>query len=387
MSFSKFIHLEKKFISKKNRFKLGKNEIDEIRRDFKGASFLVTGAAGSIGRSFINSIISFNFENLFLLDKDENGLTELNREINLISNLNKVKKIQYICSDLSFFDIKKFIINESITHYMNFAAVKHVRSEENLESIKYMIRTNSDYFLPFLKINQKHKLKKIFSVSTDKVANPTSILGISKKLMEYRLFEFKKRNPNIFVSSARFANVSFSNGSILKHIVERSQQKQSFGIPEKINRYFITHEEASSLCLKSLLEDVNGNVLIPNKKIINKMFNIKDLCEGILSNFNLKPKYNGKQRKDNNHIRVYLSKDDIRGQKEFEEFNEECENVFEAKNIKNVNLIKLESQFSTKRFISTFKNIEYIDDVYKIVKKSFASFQYKKKSKKVSKLI
>ena len=132
-----------------------------------------------------------------------------------------------------------------------------------------MYQTNSKNFLPNDLRNVK-TLKSIFSISTDKAVYPSSMLGVSKRLMELRLMRFKKRYKNLLVSTVRFANVSFSNGSILKLIIDRLVQKKNFGIPENISRYFITHDEAVSLCLKSILKKNNYCIVVPNKEILGK---------------------------------------------------------------------------------------------------------------------
>ena len=143
-----YLYLEKKIISKIDEFKLSKSDKFELQKNFHNSIILISGAAGSIGSSFAKKISVFNFKELILLDKDENELTELNRELVLIAK-NKVNKIKFICSDLNLIDIQKFILNNKVSHYLNFAAIKHVRSQEQLESIKYMFLTNSVNFLPF----------------------------------------------------------------------------------------------------------------------------------------------------------------------------------------------------------------------------------------------
>ena len=214
---------EKKIISHRDRFNLNKNQLKEIRQDLKNSNILVIGAAGSIGKEFSKRLMTFNFRNLYLMDKDENQLTELNRDI--VRDYRKnIHKINFICVDLNVFNLDDFLLKNKISHYLNFAAVKHVRSEENLYSILYMIMTNSKNFLPKKKI--KKTLKKIFSISTDKAVYPSSLLGVSKKIMEEQLFKIKKRNPKLFVSSTRFANVSFSNGSILKLVLDNLISKK-----------------------------------------------------------------------------------------------------------------------------------------------------------------
>ena len=130
--------IESKVISNKNRFALKKKDLTELKKDFFNSSILVTGGAGSIGSQFCKDILKFNFKALFIIDKDENQLTELNRELILLCDKKKLNKIRYICADLLVFNIDDFIKNHLITHYLNFAAIKHVRTEEELDSIKYM---------------------------------------------------------------------------------------------------------------------------------------------------------------------------------------------------------------------------------------------------------
>ena len=208
-------------ISKINRFKISKKDLKELKKTFNNKIVLISGAAGSIGSQFSKDIFNHNLKikKIIFFDKDENMLTELNRDLLLFKNFKKSKS-KFVCSDLNSIDITDILLKEKVETYLNFAAIKHVRSEENIQSIKYMIKTNSINFIPKQLIN----LKKIFSISTDKSVNPSSILGVSKDLMEMNLSKFKKNN--IFVSSVRFANVAFSNGSILKYVVDRYKKKK-----------------------------------------------------------------------------------------------------------------------------------------------------------------
>ena len=225
MLFENYQFFEKKIISEIDRFKLNTNEENEIFNDFNDSSILILGAAGSIGNVFTKKISNYKFKKLILLDKNENDLTELNRDLILELTLDKIKKIRFICSDITISNINNIIKKNSVTHLLNFSALKHVRSEEEIDSVKYMLSTNSDRFFNF-KRNEKNSLKKIFSVSTDKSVNPSSILGISKFLMEQKLAEIKLFKKKIFVSTTRFANVSFSNGSILKNIIDKIRKKK-----------------------------------------------------------------------------------------------------------------------------------------------------------------
>jgi FlaA1/EpsC-like NDP-sugar epimerase len=222
----KIIKFEKLLISKKNRFQLNSLEKNEIKQDLQNENILITGASGSIGKVFTTEILSYDFKNLYLLDKNENNLTQFNRQIVYFQSLygNIKKNVHYICSDLTSFNLDSFLQKNKITIYLNFAAIKHVRSEEELDSALYMLKTNSISFLP----KKKNNLKKIFSISSDKSANPFSILGISKLLMENKLAEYKNRYNSVCISSVRFANVIFSEGSIFQHIMNQISKKEIF---------------------------------------------------------------------------------------------------------------------------------------------------------------
>ena len=210
---------EKKIISAHNRFIIKNYQEKELRDLFLKKNILVTGASGSIGSEFSLSLLKFKFKKLFLLDKNENDLALLNRRI---VQERSTKNIDFICADISEINLNNFLIENKINLYLNFAAIKHVRSEENLYSVKYMFSTNYE---SFFNINCKSKyLKKIFSISTDKAADPSSLMGISKLMMEHKLKKIMKNN-NITVCSARFANVSFSRGSILEHALECIKKK------------------------------------------------------------------------------------------------------------------------------------------------------------------
>ncbi len=384
---NKYKELEKNIISNTDRFSLTKKQIKELKNDLNKSTILITGAAGSIGSIFIKRILKFNFKNLILIDKDENQLTELNRELVISSNKKTITNIRFICTDLNLFNLHEFIKSFSITHYFNFAAVKHVRSEEEYESINYMFKTNSYSFLPFLKLNKKTKLKKIFSISTDKVANPTSLLGISKSLMEERLAEFKAKNKHIHVSTVRFANVSFSNGSILKYIDDRIREKKVFGIPKNIGRYFITHQEASSLCLKAILSSNDNFILTPDENLFNEISSIKDLSEKIMSYYNLKPVYKKSKKMKKNELFVSLNNQNTHGQKNYEEFYSNNEVPLSFNDEKNLRQIKLKKRINTSYVLELLFKSKSKAEHLKIVKGIYKDYKIKRDVIAVSKII
>ena len=381
---------ENKFISKKDRCKISDIDKKELKKDFHNSNILILGAAGSIGNAFTKRLIEFEFKNLYLIDKNENDLTGLNREIVLTTKYEKIIKIRYICSDLTLMNIDNFIKKNKITHYLNFAALKHVRSEEELISLKYMFLTNSKNFLPL----KKHGLKKVFSVSTDKTVNSTSLLGMSKMLMEKKLSKFKKDNSKVFVSSTRFANVSFSNGSILKYVVDRISEKKIFGIPRTIRRYFITHEEASSLCFKSLLKRNDNMILIPNKKFLSKEYLIKDITIKILKLDKYQPYFlntinahKSKNIKINKDYPVHLTEPNTDGQKLYEEFYGNSETVYPDKKDKTISKIKLPVSDNINKIVNNILKFDNINKVKNYLTKNFKTYKSPKNIIKISKYL
>ena len=375
---------ENKIISSKDRFKLSSIDYKELKNDFNNANVLVLGASGSIGNVFVKKLIKLNFKNLYLVDKNENDLTELNREIILATNNKSLNKIRYICADLNIMDMDSFLKQNKITHYLNFAAIKHVRSEEELVSLKYMFLTNSKNFLPL----KNHYLKKVFSISTDKTVNPTSLLGVSKTLMEKKLSQFKQANKKTFVSSVRFANVSFSNGSILKYAVDRINKKKLFGVPKTIKRYFITHDEASSLCFKSLLKKNDKMILLPNDNILNKEYLIKDLITKILKLNGYYPnfinKFKNKHARINKRYPVILTEPNTHGQKYYEHFHEDSEKLYFDKKDKTISRVELPIANNIDKILNYLLTKNNIKTIKKFLMKNFKSYKPPRNVLKVS---
>ena len=376
--------LEKKIISKNQRFKILKKDLIELRSTFRNKNILISGAAGSIGSQFTKDIWKHKLKpkKIILLDKDENQLTELNRDLLRINNF-KVDQIEFVCSDLTSINLDNFLSKKKIEFYLNFAAIKHVRSEENIDSIRYMFKTNSISCFP----KKNKQLKKIFSISTDKTVNPSSVLGISKHLMEINLKKYS--NKKTFVSSVRFANVAFSNGSILKYAFEKILQKKNFGIPEKVRRFFITHEEASILCFKSLLNRNNKKIIIPNPKILKKDYLIHSLVKKIIQGFNYSPKFVKKKFSKNykNKICNVLLTPLSDGQKTYEELigtNEKIETDYDK------TVCKVEMQGYKKKTNNLLNKILKIKDLKKLkvlLIQNFNNYNPPKKTINISKII
>tara|TARA_B110000027_G_scaffold132862_1_gene159915 strand:- start:363 stop:1523 length:1161 start_codon:yes stop_codon:yes gene_type:complete len=375
--------LEKIIISNKDRYKLNVTEKSEIKKKLFNQVILIVGACGSIGKKFTKQIYKYNFKKIYLLDKNENELVELNRDLVLL-NIKKVKKTQFVCTDITSFNLDGFLLNNKITHYYNFAAMKHVRSEEYLDSLKYMFKTNSDKFCP----TKKNHLKLFFSISSDKAVLPQSLLGISKYFMEEKISSFSKKNRSVFLSTVRFANVCFSEGSYLKYVKERIEKKISFGLPIDIKRFFITHEEAISLCFKSILKRNKNKILMPSDRILNKEYKLSSLVKKLLYIYGYKIKYSKKVLSvKKSFFPVVIIDDNLEGQKNYEEFyNKNIDQVTYDKDNQTMK-IELINNIDVDLIVKKIQKQKTKNQIIKLIQKKIKTFIPKKKSIKVSHLV
>ncbi|MFA7492569.1 MAG: polysaccharide biosynthesis protein [Proteiniphilum sp.] len=226
-----------------------------------GKSVLVIGGAGTIGSSYIEAVLQFRPKRLYVVDTNENGLTELTRYL-------RSKPDQYIPDDyktypMSFGDevFEKMFVNEGPFEIVaNFAAHKHVRSEKDKYSIEAMIENNVFKAKAFLDLLLEHKPERFFCVSTDKAANPVNVMGASKKLMEEVIMAYSDR---LHIATARFANVAFSNGSLLAGYMERLMKKQPLSCPSDVKRFFVSPEESGQICMLACMLGESGDILFP----------------------------------------------------------------------------------------------------------------------------
>ncbi len=247
---------------------------DQLTANIKGKSVLVIGGAGTIGSSYIKAILNFEPARLYVVDTNENGLTELTRDL-------RSKHGQYIPEDyktypMNFGDevFRKMFVNEGPFHIVaNFAAHKHVRSEKDHYSIEAMIDNNVFKAKEFLDLLVTYKPEHFFCVSTDKAANPVNVMGASKKLMEEVIMAY---SSDIKITTARFANVAFSNGSLLDGYIQRLFKKQPISCPSDVKRFFVSPEESGQICLLACILGASGEIYFP-KLEENQMVNFKDI--------------------------------------------------------------------------------------------------------------
>ena len=243
---------------------LFENDINEYKQKLleivSSSSFLVIGGAGSIGQAVVKEIFKRNPSKLHVVDINENNLTELVRDIRSSHG--------YIEGDFSNFTLDigskeydAFIESDGKYDYvLNLSALKHVRSEENPFTLMRMIDVNIFNTDKTIKQAIKNSTKKYFCVSTDKAANPVNMMGASKRIMEMFLM---RRSKDIKISTARFANVAFSDGSLLHGFNQRILKRQPIAAPNDVKRYFVTPKESGELCLMSCIFGENRDVFFP----------------------------------------------------------------------------------------------------------------------------
>ena len=303
------------------------NHFKEIESEVKGHSLLVIGGAGSIGSSFIKSLLPFKPSKLVVIDLNENGLAELVRDIRSTNDL--YVPDEFRCYTLNFADpIFERIFREErgFDIVANFSAHKHVRSEKDRYSVQALIENNDIKAKKLMDLLTVYPPKHFFCVSTDKAANPVNIMGASKRIMEDLVMAY---NKYFKVTTARFANVAFSNGSLPDGWIHRLQKKQPLAAPSDVRRYFVSPEEAGQICMLACILGNGGEVFFP-KLEENQMLTFSSICDNFLTANGLKkdPCSSDDEAKrkaaaldwnDNKYPTVYFHSDTT-GEKAYEEF-------------------------------------------------------------------
>lgn len=326
----------------------------ELSSIIRASRFLVIGGAGSIGSAVSREIFKRNPRVLHVVDISENNMVELVRDIRSSIGYNDGEFATFaIDCGSGIFDA--FIKNDSGYDYiLNLSALKHVRSEKDPYTLMRMIDVN--VFNTDKTMMQAHEMgaKKYFCVSTDKAANPVNMMGASKRIMEMFLM---RRSLDTPVSTARFANVAFSDGSLLYGFNRRLEKNQPLSAPNDVRRYFVTPQESGELCLMSCLLGDNRDVFFPKLDHDLNLITFSQIAEKYLENLGYEPVHcatedeaRGRvaELKKNRKYPVYFFKSDTTGEKDFEEFYTETETLdmtrFEA-----LGVIKNEANFDPKK--------------------------------------
>ena len=222
---------------------------------------MVIGGAGSIGSSFIKALLPFNPSKLVVVDLNENGLAELTRDLRSSASL-RVPEV-FLTYTLDFADpIFEDIMRDhgGFDIVANFSAHKHVRSEKDKYSVEALLKNNVIKARNLMELLRSYPPRHFFCVSTDKASNPVNIMGASKRIMEDLIMAYR---PYFKVTTARFANVAFSNGSLPAGFFDRMMKRQPLAAPSDVRRYFVSMEESGQICMLACILGNNGEVFFP----------------------------------------------------------------------------------------------------------------------------
>ena len=318
------------------------NDLLEV---IKNSTFLVIGGAGSIGQAVTKEIFKRNPKKLHVVDISENNMVELVRDIS--------SSFGYIDGDFKTFTLDigsseydAFIKSDGKYDYvLNLSALKHVRSEKDPFTLMRMCETNIFNTDKTLRQAIENGTKKYFCVSTDKAANPVNMMGASKRIMEMFVMRESKQ---IDVSMARFANVAFSDGSLLHGFNKRIEKSQPIVAPNDVKRYFVTPQESGELCLMSCMFGENRDIFFPKLSENLHLITFSEIAVKYLENLGYEP-YLCKDEDEARELAKTLPKtgkypclfttSDTTGEKDFEEFFTDKE-ILDMDKFESIGIIK-----------------------------------------------
>ncbi len=299
---------------------------DELLCLVKGSRFLVIGGAGSIGQAVTREIFKREPAVLHVADISENNMVELVRDIR--------STIGYGAGDFRTFAIDcgsrefevLFATEGPYDYALNLSALKHVRSEKDPFTLMRMVEVNVFNIIKTLRMARDGGAKKYFCVSTDKAANPVNMMGASKRIMEMFLM---RESLTQSISMARFANVAFSDGSLLHGFNQRFSKRQPISAPNDVRRYFVTPQESGELCLLSCLLGDNRDIFFPKLSEKLHLVTFSEIAVRYLRQLGFEPyecatEDEARSRADDLIAQkkwpCYFFKSDTTGEKDFEEF-------------------------------------------------------------------
>ncbi|MBC8592090.1 polysaccharide biosynthesis protein [Oscillospiraceae bacterium N12] len=300
---------------------------EALHREIEGKKICVVGGAGSIGSSFIRAVLTFKPKTLVVIDLNENGLAELTRDLR--STYGMYVPEDYRTYTLNFADpIFERIFREEhgFDIFANFSAHKHVRSEKDKYSVQALIENNDIKAKRLLDLLCEFPPRHFFCVSTDKAANPVNIMGASKRIMEDMIMAYTTRFK---VTTARFANVAFSNGSLPDGWIHRVMRKQPLAAPNDVKRYFVSPEESGQICMLACILGKNGEIFFP-KLGEKQMLTFSAICDEYIKSIGRAKRqfstdeeakqFAAEMPFDNQEYPVVYFGSDTTGEKAYEEF-------------------------------------------------------------------
>ena len=329
----------------------------------KGSRFLVIGAAGSIGQAVCQELFKRDPKALHVVDVSENNMVELVRDLRSTVGYGsgEFKSFAVDCGSVEF---EALMASEGPYDYVfNLSALKHVRSESDPYTLMRMIMVNVFNTVNTLRLAKRMNVKKYFCVSTDKAANPVNMMGASKRIMEMFLMR-ESLSQNI--SMARFANVAFSDGSLLHGFNQRFAKRQPFSAPSDVRRYFVTPQESGELCLLSGLLGENRDIFFPKLSENLHLITFSEIAIRFLREHGYKPyecesEDEARDRAEEliakNLWPCYFFKSDTTGEKDFEEFFTDNEDL-DLKRFETVGVIRNQPDFDETKLDEFMNGIE-----------------------------
>jgi len=336
---------------------------DELVSLVSKARFLVIGGAGSIGQAVVGEIFKRDPAVLHVVDISENNMVELVRDLRSTVGYGSgdFKTFALDCGSIEFEALMK---NEGPYDYVfNLSALKHVRSEKDPYTLMRMIMVNVFNTVKTLRLSKDMGSQKYFCVSTDKAANPVNMMGASKRIMEMFLMR-ESLTQNI--SMARFANVAFSDGSLLHGFNQRFAKKQPFSAPNDVRRYFVTPQESGELCLLSGLLGNNRDIFFPKLSEKLHLITFSEIAVRYLRERGYEPcecesEDEARDRAEeliaNKQWPCYFFKSDTTGEKDFEEFFTDNEDL-DMERFETVGVIKNQPDFDEAKLDDFMDGIE-----------------------------
>jgi FlaA1/EpsC-like NDP-sugar epimerase len=351
-------------------------------------SVLVIGGAGTIGSSYIKAMLPFKPGKLVVVDINENGLTELVRDCRSRQDLQLPKDFKSYPVNFGDKVFEKIFQNEGPFDIVaNFAAHKHVRSEKDIYSIEAMIENNVIRAKHFLDQLLASPPQHFFCVSTDKAANPVNIMGASKKLMEEVILAY---STDIKITTARFANVAFSNGSLLAGFIERLMKQQPFSCPSDVRRYFVSPAESGQICLLACMLGNSGEIIFPKLDPEKDLVSFRDIALKLLQELGYEPYECSSEHEARemaadvrgNRYPVYFFESETSGEKLYEEFYTDQEDL-DLDRFHALGVIRNAARRNKKELDGIIKELENLfkqkiekEDVVHTLNKLLPTFQH-----------
>ena len=367
---------------------------DALKTTIQKSRFLVIGGAGTIGQAVAREIFKRDPKALHIVDISENNMVELVRDLRSTEGYSsgEFKTFALDCGSIEFEALLKD--EDPYDFVFNLSALKHVRSEKDPYTLMRMIMVNIFNTVKTLRMARENGAKKYFCVSTDKAANPVNMMGASKRIMEMFLM---RESLTQDISMARFANVAFSDGSLLHGFNQRFAKKQPFSAPNDVRRYFVTPQESGELCLLSGLLGENRDIFFPklSEKLHLITFSeiaVRYLRERGYEPYECKSEDEARDRAEeliaNKQWPCYFFNSDTTGEKDFEEFFTDNEDL-EMERFETVGVIKNQPDFDEAKLDDFMDGIETLrgkgtwtkDDIVKLYFGLLPDFAHKETGK------